>query len=127
MISLERDLEEYIIRNLNEIESGLELYSQEGITGRQFNTEAGRIDILAIDTNGNFVVIELKAGAANYSVIGQVLGYMGWVRQNIAKGKDVRGMVIADDFDSKTKYASSEISNVSLKTYEVNFTFNDVS
>ena len=126
VISLERDLEEYIIRNLNQIESGLELYSNEGITGRQFNTEVGRIDILALDRNSNFVVIELKAGVANYSVVGQILGYIGWVRQNLAKGKEVRGIIIADDFDKKLRYASPEIANISLKRYEVNFAFKDI-
>ena len=126
VISLERDLEEYIIRNLNQIESGLELYTNEGITGRQFNTEVGRIDILALDRNSNFVVIELKAGVANYSVVGQILGYISWVRQNLAEGKEVRGIIIADDFDKKLKYASSEIANILLKRYEVNFTFKDI-
>ena len=126
MISLERDLEEYILRNLNQIEDGLRLYSKKGIRGRQLSTDVGRIDILAVDKNDDFVVIELKAGTANYPAIGQILGYISWVRQNIAKNKKVGGIIIADDFGKKLKYASSETTNVSLKTYEVNFTFKDV-
>lgn len=126
VISLEKDLEEYIIRNLNQIENGLKLYSEEGVSGRQFNTEVGRIDILATDMKDNFVVIELKAGKANYSAIGQALGYISWVRQNMAKDKEVRGIIIADDFDKKLKYAASETANIILKQYEVNFTFKDV-
>lgn len=126
MISFERNLEEYILRNLNQIEDGLRLYSEKGIRGRQLNTDVGRIDILAMDENDNLVVIELKAGTANYPVVGQILGYISWVRQNIAKDRKVRGIIIADDFDKKLKYASSETANVSLKTYEVNFTFKNV-
>jgi hypothetical protein len=126
VISLEKDLEEYIVRNLSQIESGLKLYSEERVSGRQFNTDVGRIDILAIDTKDNFIVIELKAGKANYSVIGQALSYISWVRQNIARGKEVRGIIIADDFDKKLKYASSETANITPKQYEVNFTFKDV-
>lgn len=125
-ISLERDLEEHILRNLDQIEAGLELYEKEGLSGRQFNTDVGRIDILAMDKNNNFVVIELKAGTANYSVIGQILGYISWVRQNIADGKEIRGIIIADDFDKKLMYGASEIPNISLKKYEVNFTFKDI-
>jgi len=125
VISLERDLEEYIIGNLNQIEDGLRLYSKKGIRGRQLNTDVGRIDILAMDKNDNFVVIELKAGTANYPVIGQILGYISWVRQNIAKDKEVRGLIIADNFDRRLKFASLETTNVSLKTYQVNFTFKD--
>lgn len=125
-ISLERDLEEYIVKNLGQIEDGLKLYSKQNITGRQFNTEVGRIDILALDKNSNFVVIELKASTANYSTIGQILGYISCVRQNVSEGKEVRGIIIADDFDRKLKYATTEIPNVLLKKYEVNFTFRDV-
>lgn len=125
-ISLERDLEEYIIRDLNQIEGGLKLYSKEGVTGRQFSTEVGRIDILAVDKDDNFVVIELKAGTASYSVVGQILGYISWVRQNMSKGRAVRGIIIADDFDKRLKYASTELPNISLKKYEVTFTLKDV-
>lgn len=126
VISLERDLEEYIIRDLTQIEGGLELYSRKNLTGRQFNTDVGRIDVLAVDQNGNFVVIELKAGTATSSVVGQLLSYVSWVRQNLAKGGEVRGIIIADDFDKKLKYASAETSNISLKKYEANFTFRDI-
>ena len=125
-ISLERDLEEYLMRDFNQIEIGLRLYSKEGVTGRQFNTEVGRIDMLAVDKNGDFVVIELKAGTASNSVIGQILGYISWVRQNIAHGRNVRGMIIADDFDKRVKYASSEMPNISLKKYAVTFMLKDV-
>lgn len=42
---LERDLEEHIARNLDQLEEGLRLYSAEGISGRQYNTDVGRIDL----------------------------------------------------------------------------------
>ena len=125
-ISLERDLEDHIIRDLDQIEDGLTLYSKDGLNGRQFNTDVGRVDILATDKNNNFVIIELKAGKAHHSVISQILVYMSWVRQNIADGKEVRGIVIADDFDKKLMYGASETPNISLKKYKVNFTFKDI-
>jgi len=38
---LERDLEEQIIKNLNQIEDGMKLFVNEGVAGRQFNTDMG--------------------------------------------------------------------------------------
>ncbi|MDQ0286992.1 hypothetical protein J2Z49_002109 [Desulfofundulus luciae] len=127
VISLEKDLEEYIVRNLEQIEEGLQLYSEDSISGRQYRTDVGRIDILAVDKEGGYLVIELKAGKASHSAAGQVLSYISWVRRNIAGSKNVRGIIIAEDFDRKLKYAVSEIPNISLKKYEVNFVFKDIS
>ena len=123
---LERDLEEYLSRNLGQLEDGLRLYSAEGLSGRQFNTEMGKIDLLALDRNGSFVVIELKAGVATDRVVGQILGYMRVIRQSIAKGKEVRGIIIADDFDDRLKYAVAELPNVKLKRYIAKFEFQEV-
>jgi hypothetical protein len=124
-LSLERDLEEYLVRDLNCIEKGLKVFSSEGVSGRQYNTEVGRIDILAQDMNGDLVVIELKAGTAVYSVIGQILGYISCIRKTLAHGKKVRGIIIADDFDKRVKYAIEELPGISLKRYEVSFRIAD--
>ncbi len=123
---LERDLEEYISRNLDQIEAGLKLYMGEGDSGRQYSTDIGRIDLLALDRNGSFVVIELKAGKAIDHVIGQILGYMSHVRRNLAKGKEVRGIIVADDFDERLKYAAAEMPKLKLKRYLVKFEFEDI-
>ena len=123
---LERDLEEYLSRNLGQLEDGLKLYSAEGLSGRQFNTEMGKIDLLALDRNGSFVVIELKAGVATERVVGQILSYMRVIRQSIAKGKEVRGIIVADDFDERLKYAVAELPNVKLKRYIAKFEFQEV-
>jgi hypothetical protein len=125
-LSLERDLEEYISRNLGCLEKGLTLYSEEGSSGRQYSTDVGRIDLLAIDKEGNFVVIELKAGLATDRVVGQLLGYMRYVRKNLAKGRDVKGIIIADDFDERLKYAIAETPKLKLKKYIVKFEFRDI-
>lgn len=124
--SLERDLEEYISRNLDQIEEGLKLYSAGDISGRQYSTDVGRIDLLALDKNGSLVVIELKAGKAIDHVVGQILGYMSHIRKNLANGKEVRGIIVADDFDERLKYAAEEISKLKLKKYLVKFEFEDI-
>jgi RecB family endonuclease NucS len=94
--------------------------------GKEFNTDIGRIDILAIDRDANLLVIELKAGKAKDGALGQLLGYMSFISSHIAKEKRVRGYIIANDFDNRLKYAVKSLDNVKLKAYKVNFSFEDV-
>jgi hypothetical protein len=125
-ISFEKDLEEHIAKNLNQIEQGLSLYKKGKKTGRQFAIDFGFIDLLTKDKNGDFVVIELKVGKATYEVIGQILSYIGWVRQNLAKNGKVRGIIIADDFHERVRFAAQEIPNLLQKQYEVSFAFKEI-
>jgi len=60
------------------------------IIGRQVRTDwDGRIDLLAIDQQGNLVVIELKRNKTPREVLAQTLDYGSWVRNlksdNIAR------------------------------------------
>ena len=45
----ERDLQNYLAKNLHRIEPGLRLYEEEGISGVQFPAGGRLIDILAVD------------------------------------------------------------------------------
>ena len=124
---MERDLENSLVANPQQLEHGLKLYSDNEITGQQLHTGVvGRLDILAIDPNGNYVVIELKAGKAEDRVCGQILRYMGWVESELAPGHQVRGVIVANDFSEALKYAAQAMPNVSLKRYEVHFEFTDL-
>lgn len=124
--ALEKYLEDFIWDNWEKIEYFKKLkkfIDKDGNGGKQYYTEdAGYIDILAKDKDG-FVVFELKKGRKNDEVIGQVLRYVGWVRQNLAtKGEPVRGVIIVGAKDPKLEYALSEISDkVSVKLYRILF------
>ncbi len=128
-ISLERDLENALIANLNQLEPGLHLYSEKGSTGQQFDTQTvGRIDILALDKLDNIVVIEIKAGEADDRVCGQIQRYMGWVKDKIAGNRSVRGLIIANQFSERLKYAIMPVNaEISLIKYEVSFKFTDIT
>jgi hypothetical protein len=125
-LSLEADLEDALAANLAQIETGLRLYEADGVPGRQLDAkEAGRIDLLAVDLHQNLVVIELKAGDADRQVCGQIQAYMGWVKQNLAAARLVRGIIIAHDFTERAKLAATVVPGLSLKKYQVNFVFAD--
>jgi RecB family endonuclease NucS len=121
-LSLERDLQEYLSRDLSQLEPGLQLYTEDELTGREVSTEAGKIDILATDSKGTLVVIELKANIASYSSLGQILSYMASIKEEIGKDS-VRGIIVAEEFDKKLKLAITQVSNISLIKYNVRFDF----
>jgi hypothetical protein len=74
---LERDLQKALRPNIEQLEKGLKV--ADG--GKEEETEAGRIDILAQDKNNVYVVIELKAGEASPDSIAQVLAYMSSIKK----------------------------------------------
>jgi RecB family endonuclease NucS len=88
-------------------------------------TEAGRIDITAIDNGDNIVIIELKAGKAKPQVIAQILAYMGAVTKT--DDKPIRGILVAGDFDKRVVLAARAIPNLELKKYSFQFTFESMS
>jgi endonuclease len=119
--AFERDLRNYLVRNLELIEPGLRLYEEEGITGVEFPVGGRYIDILAVDSSGSYVVIEMKVSRGYDRAIGQLLRYMGWIKQNMDTSQAVRGVIVANDITSDLRLASSHVPNVRLIEYEISF------
>ena len=116
-------LEKYLEHQPDELESGL------AKVDRQFPTAVGPIDLLAKDGKGAYVVIELKKGRTPDRVFGQILRYMGWVKENLKSKKPVRGIIVAEKVDKGLKYAMKVAKNaqIGLKRYEFNINFWDVT
>ena len=114
----ESDLRDFLSQNLNCIESGMRLYRDGEREGVEFNIEGGRIDILAIDSKGKFVVIELKLSRGRNRALGQLLHYMGWVDANLGNGP-CRGIAIAREISDDLKLAARRASGVSLYCYKL--------
>jgi RecB family endonuclease NucS len=72
------------------------------------------------------VVIELKAGKADDRACSQILRYMGWVMEHLAGNRNVRGIIVANEFSDFLKYAVKAASNLTLKKYEFHFDFKEV-
>ena len=118
-LSLERDLHSYLAARVNAIESGLALVKN----GVEYQTEAGRIDLLAKDANNHLVVIELKSGKAKDNAFGQLLGYMGCLS---ASETNVRGILVASSFDSRVVFAARGLPNVKLVRYQLSFNLEEI-
>lgn len=130
-MALESHLEEYVVRNWEHIDFGEDLtmyVSEDGTTGQQYTTDVGILDILARDSKGDYVVIELKRADSKYHVVGQILNYIGWVKENLAtESQNVRGIIIVGKADKTLLSALKPVSNiVKLKEYQVLMTLKDV-
>ncbi len=116
----------YLTKHLDMIEPGLELYVDEaGNDGVHYKTDIGAIDILAVDREGGFVVVELKEATTDDSS-GQILGFRNWVRRHLADGNRVRGYLVGPRIPDHVRYALAQSEDVFLKEYELNITLRDV-
>lgn len=116
----ESDLRNFLSKNLLVLEAGLRLYEEEGITGIEFPAGGRFLDILAVDANGAYVVIELKVSRGHDRAVGQLRRYMGWIAKNHADpGQAVRGIIIAREISQDLVLACSGLSDVKLFEYEM--------
>lgn len=123
--ALEADLRDFLAANLQVIEPGMKLYRDGEQHGVEFPVDGGRIDILAMDRNGKPVVIELKLSKGRNRAIGQLLYYMGWIDQNLGKGRS-RGIIVARDIPDDLVLATQRATGVSLYRYRVSMSVEPV-
>jgi len=124
----EHDLRDYLAKNLSLIEAGLTLYSDEGISGIEFPAGSRFIDILAVDRNKSYVVIELKVSRGYDRTVGQLLRYIGWIEQHHAEpSQSVRGVIVAKEISEDLRLACRRISGVRLFEYDLSVTLRPVS
>lgn len=123
---LEKHLEEFLVSNWKNTELGQEydIYDGgDGLVGQQLQTDTGPLDILAISKDkSRLLVVELKKGRAADAVVGQVLRYMGYVKEVLAEAEQtVLGVIIAKDDDTRIQRALSMAPNVTFYRYQVSF------
>ncbi|MEX2244317.1 MAG: endonuclease NucS domain-containing protein [Fimbriimonadaceae bacterium] len=96
----EKEMRLWVAENLELLEGGLHIHGDwEALPEFPLQLvgekqRSGCIDILAVDRKGDFVVIECKNARAGTVALGQVIGYMAWVAENILACGRVRGILV---------------------------------
>jgi len=123
----ENDLKNFLAGNLNVIRPSLTVYQDDDIRGVEFPVGSRRVDILAVEDEKDFVVIELKVSKGYDRAIGQLLRYMGWIEQNLAEpGQKVKGMIIARSISDDLRLATSRVTDVELYEYVLSISLNKI-
>jgi hypothetical protein len=125
LFALEAHLRDYIAGNLSKVSVGsgsLSLFMDKaGKSGVEYQTDVGRIDILTTDAAGNYYVFELKVARGPDRALGQLARYMGWVKVHLAAGRNVTGVIVANEIDTRLRYAASVFPSVLLIEYQLDF------
>ena len=92
-LNLEDRLENWMAQDIGMVNDDLL------VIGRQVETaHGGKIDLLAIDINGNLVILELKRDRTPRDVVAQTLDYASWVQDLEYKDiEEIAGNFLGDD------------------------------
>ncbi len=122
----EKYLEDFLVTNWDQtsLSGEYSIFEEDGeLVGQQYVTDAGTIDVLAISKDKTrLLVVELKRGQASDVVVGQVLRYMGYIKENVAeKNQTVEGVIIALEGDKRMRWALMNVPSISFYRYQVSF------
>jgi restriction system protein len=124
--AMEKHLEAFLVANWNqtELSRDFSIFEEDGEpVGQQYQTDTGPIDILAISKDRRrLLVVELKRGRATDVVVGQVLRYMGYIKEQIAEpDQAVEGAIIALEDDNKLRRALAAAPSIAFYRYQISF------
>jgi RecB family endonuclease NucS len=71
------------------------------------------------------LVVELKAGKADYKVFGQISMYIGPLMKKYPE-KSISGIIVAGEIDESLKMAISAYKNVRTMTYKMKLTLEEI-
>lgn len=127
---LEKQLEDFLIDNWGSTSLGREfdILEEDGQqVGRQYRTDTGPMDILAISKDRRrLLVVELKRERTSDAVVGQVQRYMGFIHDELLEeDQTVEGVIIAPEEDLRIRRALSVTNNIRYMKYKISFEIED--
>lgn len=116
-VKSEDDLQKYLEKNWQKTKLGRDwtLYG----SGKFDTHKVGIMDLLAHHkSEPRWLVVELKRDQSSDKTVGQLLRYMGWVKQHLAKNDEViHGLVVLKRATSEILYALECVPDVKLMRY----------
>jgi hypothetical protein len=114
----ERDLQTTLCAQISELFPDYKIFGAAN-QGVEYSIENRRIDVLLEHTeSGDLLVVELKSGAANYKVFGQISMYIGLLQRQFTD-KKISGVIVAGAIDESLRQACETTDKVSLKIYRM--------
>ena len=103
------------------------LFPGYNIIGREYQIRGKRIDVLLEHAdNKDLLVVELKAGQADWAAFGQISMYIGMLRKQPGLSeRKIEGVIIANAIDDGLLYACETSPDISVKTYRMSIELED--
>jgi hypothetical protein len=126
MRQIENTIRDFLVNRLELIESGLKLLKKGQYLPNELGTR-GFVDILAKDSSGRFVIIELKrSDSASREALHEVLKYIEGIKQNKKlKDDEIRAIVVSTKWNELLVPFSSFYNRCNCSVMGVRLTVDD--
>ena len=115
-------LRDILKQGLYILEDGLKLFvDKDGKEGYDYPSPVGTIDLIGQDKKGGLVLVKIERAEESTTLISKLAAQVGWVKETLSGGKEVRAFILSANASEELKYACKAIPNVSLFEYEFHF------
>ena len=127
--TMEKYLEKFLVDNWQLLDVGkyYDIIPNSQNKLSQYTIGRHRLDIFAKSKDSKkYLVIELKRGRTGDETVGQILRYIGAVREKIAiNDEEIFGLIVAEKKDDDLLLALKTVDHVDFRTYEIEFNLKD--
>lgn len=120
----EKDLQQTLCMQVSELFPSYQIFGGVDV-GIEYPIGSRRIDILLEKADDkSLLIVELKAGLADYKVFGQISMYLGLIKRKFSE-RLVEGVIIAGEIEESLVQAAETNSAIKLMTYQMSLKLED--